>query len=96
LHGEISMAITLTNQLKTKFPGVKVAHRAQPYTSIIQFEPDHPGETKRLALYALSIAGDFLKNVIIVDTDINPFDLNDVLWAIGTRVDANTNQEASL
>lgn len=92
LHGEISMAITLTNQLKTKFPGVKVAHRAQPYTCIIQFEPDHPGEANRLALFALSIAGDFLKNVIIVDTDINPFDLNDVLWAIGTRVDANTNQ----
>ncbi len=92
LHGEISMAITLTNELRTKFPGVKVAHRAQPYTCVIQFAPDHPGETQRLAHYALSVVGDFLKNVIIVDIDINPFDLNDVLWAVGTRVDANTDQ----
>jgi 3-polyprenyl-4-hydroxybenzoate decarboxylase len=36
--------------------------------------------------------GDFIKNVIVVDEDINPYDLNDVLWAVGTRVNANTGQ----
>jgi 2,5-furandicarboxylate decarboxylase 1 len=92
LHGEIGYSITLTRELQSKFPKVKVAHRIQPYTCVVQFTPTIPGEAQRLAHYALVSIGDFIKNVIIVDEDINPFDVNDVLWAVGTRVDANTNQ----
>jgi 2,5-furandicarboxylate decarboxylase 1 len=92
LHGEVGYSITLTKDLKQKFPAVRVALRVQPYTAVVQFKPDHPGEAVRLAHHALIPMGDFIKNVIVVDEDINPYDLNDVLWAVGTRVNANSGQ----
>jgi 3-polyprenyl-4-hydroxybenzoate decarboxylase len=46
----------------------------------------------RVAHLALVAVGDFIKNVIAVDADIDPFDIHDVLFSVGTRVDANTYQ----
>lgn len=92
LYHMTGMSLTLTTTLQQRYPRVKVAYMPAPYVAVIQFEPDHPGEAKRVAHLALTAVGDFVKNVIMVDSDINPFDIHDVLFSIGTRVDANTYQ----
>jgi UbiD family decarboxylase len=43
------------------------------------------GEPVSAALAALA-ASDYVKNVIVVDEDINPGSLPDVMWAVSTRV----------
>jgi 3-polyprenyl-4-hydroxybenzoate decarboxylase len=40
-----------------------------------------------------SVAGRYLKQVIIVDADIDPFDPIQVEWAVATRVQANRDIE---
>lgn len=42
------------------------------------------GRTRQAALIALAVYRE-LKNVILVDDDVDPFDSNDVLWAMQTR-----------
>jgi 2,5-furandicarboxylate decarboxylase 1 len=39
---------------------------------------------------ALSVSN-FLKHVIVVDEDINPANLQEVMWAVATRVQASEN-----
>ncbi len=78
--------------LSQKFPRVKAVNLVAPYTFVIQFKPDYPGEVNRLATYALGALGDFVKNIIVVDEDIDPFDLSMVFYSIATRVDASTNR----
>jgi 2,5-furandicarboxylate decarboxylase 1 len=92
LYHNIGLSLTLTKTLQERYPRVKVAYTPAPYIAVVQFEPDHPGEAMRVAHLALVAVGDFIKNVIVVDADINPFDIHDVLFSIGTRVDANTYQ----
>jgi 4-hydroxy-3-polyprenylbenzoate decarboxylase len=55
--------------------------------SMNQRYPGHP----RTAAHALlgSKMGPFLKNVIIADEDINPYDLEEVWWAMVSRVQAS-------
>ncbi len=43
------------------------------------------GETKQAALMAMAQC-DFVKNVIVVDADIDPFNEQEVMWAVATRV----------
>lgn len=57
---------------------------------MIQFKPRVPGESTRLAAMALGSFADRIKNVILVDDDIDPFDLNMVLFSISTGVDAQS------
>jgi 2,5-furandicarboxylate decarboxylase 1 len=78
--------------LSERFPGVKGVNLLAPYTFAIQLKPKVAGEVNRLAAFALGSFGDMIKNVIFVDEDIDPFDLNMVLYSIGTRVDAATDQ----
>lgn len=92
LYSGLSTALGLTKTLRAWFPNVRFAYMPAPFCCVIQFKPLHPGQSQRLAHLALVALSDIIKNVIIVDEDINPLDLTDVLFAIGTRVDANTAQ----
>jgi 2,5-furandicarboxylate decarboxylase 1 len=78
--------------LRQRFPRVKAVNYLAPFTYVIQFKPNYTGEVYRLASYAMGCFGDKLKNVIIVDEDIDPFDPSMVLYSIATRVDASTNR----
>ncbi len=53
--------------------------------AIISMKKTVEGEPMRLANLALAY-GNHVKYVIIVDEDINPFDLREVFWAISMRV----------
>ena len=57
------------------------------YMAILQFKkaiPSDQGRERQAALLALAAFSE-LKTVILVDEDVDPFDTNDVLWALNTR-----------
>lgn len=57
------------------------------YMAVIQFRKIYPsdeGRQRQAALLAFSAFSE-LKHVILVDEDVDPFDSNDVLWALNTR-----------
>ncbi|HEY3426208.1 MAG TPA: UbiD family decarboxylase [Negativicutes bacterium] len=57
------------------------------YMAVIQFKksiPSDEGRQRQAALLAFSAFSE-LKHVILVDEDVDPFDSNDVMWALNTR-----------
>ncbi len=55
--------------------------------AVLQFKksvPSDEGRQRQAALLAFSAFNE-LKNVVLVDEDVDPFDSNDVLWALNTR-----------
>jgi UbiD family decarboxylase len=92
------MALDLSAQLWSEFdrqiPGVKGVYfvyeaRRRPMV-VVSLKQMYPGHVKQAALIAAgtyrgaTLVGRF---VIIVDDDINPMNISEVLWAIGTRCD---------
>lgn len=61
------------------------------FGAIIQFKKNGPmdeGRQRQAALLAFSAFSE-LKHVFLVDEDVDPFDANDVLWAMTTRFQAD-------
>ena len=57
------------------------------YMAVLQFRksvPSDEGRQRQAALLAFSAFSE-LKHVILVDEDVDPFDMNDVVWALNTR-----------
>lgn len=57
------------------------------YMAIIQFEkksPSDEGRQRQAAILAFAAFSE-LKHIILVDEDVDPFDINDVLFALNTR-----------
>lgn len=57
------------------------------YMAVLQFKkgvPSDEGRQRQAALLAFSAFNE-LKHVFLVDEDVDPFDSNDVLWAMNTR-----------
>ncbi|MBP2654779.1 MAG: 3,4-dihydroxybenzoate decarboxylase [Firmicutes bacterium] len=57
------------------------------YMAVLQFKksvPSDEGRQRQAALLAFSAFSE-LKHVVLVDEDVDPFDSNDVLWALNTR-----------
>ncbi|MDE3077510.1 MAG: UbiD family decarboxylase [Chloroflexota bacterium] len=78
--------------LRQRFPGVKAVAGAAPFTIVIQAKLSRPGEGTRLGSFAMGSFGDAVKNVILVDEDIDPWDLRSVMFSVATRVDADSGQ----
>jgi len=59
------------------------------FSAIISIKKSYPSQGLDAGRLLLSSkAGKFMKHIIVVDDDINVFDLNQVLWAINTRLQA--------
>lgn len=56
------------------------------FSAIVQLKKNNPGQPKNVALAALT-AHINIKQVIVVDPDVNIYDPADVLWALTNRVD---------
>lgn len=57
------------------------------YMAVLQFKksvPSDEGRQRQAALLAFSAFSE-LKHVFLVDEDVDPFDMSDVLWAMNTR-----------
>ena len=59
--------------------------RGYRFNVVISMKKRMEGEPVSAALVALA-ATDYAKNIIIVDDDIDPWNLPDVMWAVGMRV----------
>lgn len=80
-------------QLRQNFPEVTAVNALYQHglTGIISVKNRMAGFAKTVALRALSTPHGvmYLKNLIMVDADVDPFDLNQVMWALSTRTRAD-------
>ncbi|BAK99507.1 putative decarboxylase [Oscillibacter valericigenes Sjm18-20] len=63
------------------------------YLAVLQFQktvPSDEGRQRQAALLAFSAFSE-LKHVFLVDEDVDCFDINDVLWAMNTRFQADVD-----
>ena len=79
-------------------PGIKKVNVTVPaggaLHAVVAVEKPYEGFGKYVALAVLgSVAGRYIKQVIVVDADIDPFDPIQVEWAVATRVQANRDIE---
>lgn len=80
-------------QLKKDFPEVAAVNALYQHglTGIIAVRNRFSGFAKSVAMRALGTPHGtmYLKNLIMVDENVDPFDLNHVMWALSTRTRAN-------
>lgn len=90
--GEIPKEGALYNRIKGMVPTVRsvcLPHSGcGRFNCYISIDKKTDGESKQAALIALGEI-DFVKNVVVVDADIDPFNEEEVLWAVATRVQAD-------
>jgi UbiD family decarboxylase len=90
--GAIPKEGTLFNRIKGVVPTVKAVHLpnsgAGRFNCYISIDKKVDGESKQAALIALGEC-DFVKNVFVVDADVDPFNEEEVMWAFATRVQAD-------
>lgn len=82
---DIAHSAGLLGHLKSRYPRVVAACSLFHTWAIISYDKQFEGEPFRLASYALGY-GDHVKHVVVVDKDIDPFNLRSVLWAMGVRM----------
>lgn len=93
INVHIAIEASLYGRIKETVPSVKEVcwlDSGAPRDMIISMAKRMEGEPMRAAMVALS-AGNHLKHVIVVDDDICPSNLKEVMWAVSTRVQADQN-----
>lgn len=83
----IPMEANLDRAVRAVVPTLRAARMAAPFTCILSMEKRFEGQP-RSAILAAFAAELYLKHVIVVDEDVDPGNLGQVLWAMGTRVQA--------
>lgn len=61
-----------------------------PTTAVVALDKSADGQSMRAAMAVLA-AGNLIKQVVVVDDDIDVFDAQSVMWAISTRVRADAD-----
>ncbi|MBR4869988.1 MAG: UbiD family decarboxylase [Oscillospiraceae bacterium] len=65
--------------------GVHIPPYGDGFLAIVQIRKKNPGEPKNVALAAMMTYVN-IKNVIVVDEDVDIYNAADVMWAVSTRV----------
>ncbi len=97
-HGMgIRRSASLWDELDKNLPGVKGVWQMEaargPLMTVVSLRQQYPGHAKQAALVAagaLRGAANLGRIIVIVDEDIDPSNISDVLWALGTRWDPQT------
>jgi 2,5-furandicarboxylate decarboxylase 1 len=93
LNAHMAIEASLLGKVKAAVPqvvGVSWLRGGGPTTLVISMRKTSPGQPMRAAMAAMS-AQNLLKQVIVVDDDINIEDSNEVLWAVSTRMPVESN-----
>jgi 2,5-furandicarboxylate decarboxylase 1 len=93
LNAHLPIEASIYAQAKAVVPTVKETcwiGSGGPFHLVISLKKTMEGQPLRAAMAALS-ASNFLKHVIVVDDDIDPANLQEVMWAMATRVQASEN-----
>lgn len=91
----LNTCVPLYMQLKADFPQVKAVNATYQHgmTTIVATDQRSPGFAKTVALRLASTphGTDYCRNIIMVDGDVDPFNLTEVMWALSTRVRADVD-----
>jgi len=80
----LPMEASLFVHLKNAVPTLKAVRIPAPFTAFISLENVTPGIANSAIIAAFN-ADMYMKNVIVVDEDIDIYDTSRVLWAVATR-----------
>ncbi|MGY0219595.1 UbiD family decarboxylase [Endozoicomonadaceae bacterium StTr2] len=82
--------VAMHQELKTNFPGIKAVNALNCYglVTIISIDQNMGGIAKSAALRAMTTAPGLIsaKTVIMVDDDVDPFDMYQVMWAMSCNM----------
>jgi len=84
----IPMEANYLRAIKSSVPEVQAARVTAPFTLIIQLKKTYEGQARQAIISALN-ADLYLKHAIVVDHDIDINNLQQVMWAIATRFQAD-------
>ncbi len=93
LGRHVQKAGTVWAELERQVPGVKGVWLLEEANSanwmVISLKQEYPGHAKQAAIVALGtqMLARYVKYLVIVDEDIDPSNVSQVLWAMGTRRD---------
>ncbi|MGI6732158.1 MAG: UbiD family decarboxylase [Anaerovoracaceae bacterium] len=89
----LSTSVPIYKQLKETMPEVKCvnANYQHGLTAIVSTDLRFGGYGKTVAMRVATTPHgiSYCKNIIVVDGDVDPFDLEQVMWALNTRVRAD-------
>lgn len=83
---ELSVSANIYQRLSAALPGI-VNVTCQPFVNhaIVQIEPQFEGHARQVMLATIGAEPIWAKQVTVVDTDVNIYDMDDVQWSILTR-----------
>lgn len=83
---ELSVSANIYQRLGAALPGI-VNVTCQPFVNhaIVQIEPQYEGHARQVMLATIGAEPTWAKQITVVDTDVNIYDMDDVQWAILTR-----------
>ncbi len=82
----VPIATTIFKEVKKVIPTVKdVVCWPSLFNCNIQIENTWEGQAKQVALAAFGTNMQWMKYCIVVDTDVNIYDINDISWALASR-----------
>ena len=88
----ISREAEILNSLKRNLPNVTGVHvplnTAGALTAVIGMKKTEEGQPRQAIMTTLGTES-YVKCVVVVDDDVDIFDLSDVMWAVSTRVRAD-------
>jgi 2,5-furandicarboxylate decarboxylase 1 len=87
LIGCISREAEILNSLRRNFPNVKAVH-VRTFMAIISLKKTAEGQPMQAIMAAMATEF-YLKVVVVVDDDVDIFNLSDVMWAVLTRTRAD-------
>ena len=77
----------------TGIEGVWIMEETAHTSPVVSIKQQYPGHAKEAGLAAKVATDHLCKLVIVVDDDIDPSNLSEVLWALGTRWDPETGTD---
>jgi len=86
----IPMEANFYRTIKGAVPTLVDVHVPAPFSLIVSIKKRFPGQAQSAMLAAFS-SDIYLKHAIVVDEDVDITNLQEVIWAIATRVQADTD-----
>jgi len=88
---EAATATRIYQAVSSQVPGVlDVSCQPTVMNTVIQIRQQYEGHARHVLLAAMGAHLDYNKLVVVVDEDVNPYDMNEVMWAFLTRGRADT------
>jgi 4-hydroxy-3-polyprenylbenzoate decarboxylase len=89
----IARAAVMWDRIETTVPGIEgvwVIEEATVNVPVVSIKQMYAGQAKDAGIAAKAAYNGLTRFVIVVDEDIDPSNLSDVIWALGTRWDPAT------